>query len=239
MLLYYIRHGDPIYNPDSLTPLGLRQAEAVGRRLCLHGIDEVYVSSSMRARQTAQPLCEMLKLEPTVLDWAHESHAWEQMAIESNNGKRMWLFAHPDFTEALASNEARALGFKWYDHPAFKRYPCIEEGIKRVQNEVDNWLNGFGYAHDHEKNMYLNSTHNEKRIALFAHQGFGMAFLSCVLDIPYPVFATHFDIAHSSMTVIHFPENEGYCVPKAIQMSNDSHLYKENLPTKYSNRFYI
>ena len=26
MFLYYIRHGDPIYNPDSLTPLGQRQA---------------------------------------------------------------------------------------------------------------------------------------------------------------------------------------------------------------------
>lgn len=24
MLLFYLRHGDPIYNPDSLTPLGMR-----------------------------------------------------------------------------------------------------------------------------------------------------------------------------------------------------------------------
>ena len=31
MLLLYVRHGDPIYSPDSLTPLGERQAEAVGR----------------------------------------------------------------------------------------------------------------------------------------------------------------------------------------------------------------
>ena len=33
MLLFYIRHGDPIYNPDSLTPLGERQAEAVAQGL--------------------------------------------------------------------------------------------------------------------------------------------------------------------------------------------------------------
>ena len=33
MLLFYLRHGDPIYSPDSLTPLGQRQAEALGRRL--------------------------------------------------------------------------------------------------------------------------------------------------------------------------------------------------------------
>ena len=29
MILYYVRHGDPTYNPDELTPLGHRQAEAV------------------------------------------------------------------------------------------------------------------------------------------------------------------------------------------------------------------
>ena len=28
MLLFYLRHGDPIDNPDSLTPLGMRQADA-------------------------------------------------------------------------------------------------------------------------------------------------------------------------------------------------------------------
>ena len=30
MLIYYIRHGDPIYDPDSLTELGKRQAESPG-----------------------------------------------------------------------------------------------------------------------------------------------------------------------------------------------------------------
>ena len=28
MIFYYIRHGDPIYNPNGLTPLGARQAES-------------------------------------------------------------------------------------------------------------------------------------------------------------------------------------------------------------------
>ncbi len=48
MLLYYIRHGDPIYNPDSLTLLGHRQAEAVAKRLSVHVIDEIYASTSNR-----------------------------------------------------------------------------------------------------------------------------------------------------------------------------------------------
>ena len=64
MILYYIRHGDPTYNPDQLTPLGKRQAEAVARRLSQYGLDEIYVSSSNRAQETCRPTCEILKKEP-------------------------------------------------------------------------------------------------------------------------------------------------------------------------------
>ena len=63
MLFYYIRHGDPIYNPDSLTPLGIRQAEAVSKRLALYGLDRIYSSTSNRAIMTARPTCELLKIQ--------------------------------------------------------------------------------------------------------------------------------------------------------------------------------
>lgn len=63
MLLFYIRHGDPIYDPDSLTPLGNRQAEAVAKRLAVYGIDEIYSSTSNRAQLTAKPTTELIKKE--------------------------------------------------------------------------------------------------------------------------------------------------------------------------------
>ena len=74
MLVFYIRHGDPIYDPDSLTPLGQRQAESVAKRLALFGIDEVYSSTSTRAMQTAQPLCELLHKKLNTLEFLHEDH---------------------------------------------------------------------------------------------------------------------------------------------------------------------
>ena len=76
MLLFYIRHGEPIYDPNRLTPLGERQAEALARRLARYGLDEIYVSPSHRARQTAEPTQELLHLTPTVLDWCNEDLAW-------------------------------------------------------------------------------------------------------------------------------------------------------------------
>ena len=80
---------------------------------------------------------------------------------------------------------------------------------------------------------------NRERVALFAHQGFGLAFLSSLLDIPYPLFSSHFDIGHSGMTVIEFSEAPGETVPRVLQLSNDAHIYSEGLPVKYQNRIDI
>ena len=63
MILYYVRHGDPIYNPDSLTELGHKQAEALSKRFSLYGLDEIYASTSIRAQQTAEPTCKILNKE--------------------------------------------------------------------------------------------------------------------------------------------------------------------------------
>lgn len=55
MLLYIIRHGDPIYAPDSLTPKGHLQAAALAKRLAVHGLDKIFASPLVRAQQTAKP----------------------------------------------------------------------------------------------------------------------------------------------------------------------------------------
>ena len=54
---------------------------------------------------------------------------------------------------------------------------------------------------------------NNDRVALFAHQGFGLAFLSCLLDIPYPQMSTDFDMSHTGVTAIHF-KGDGIVIKK-------------------------
>lgn len=236
MLFFYIRHGDPIYSPDSLTPQGERQAEALSRRLGLFGLDEVYVSSSMRAKLTAKPTCEILKIEPAELDWCNENHAWAQLALPTGNGnEKKWMFDQTKYKTLFVSEEIRRMGEEWYMHPAFDGTE-IEAGIERIRRGCDDLMSSFGYEHDREKHLYTVRKDNNRRVALFAHQGFGLAFLSALLDIPYPEFSTHFDLGHSSMTVINFENCDGICIPKVCQSSNDSHLYKQDLPLNYNNR---
>ncbi len=231
MILYYIRHGDPTYQPDALTPLGIEQAEALSLRLSQVPFDEIYCSTSNRAIMTARPTCEKLGLEPKLVDFANEGHAWKEFATEEKVGKE-WLFSNSDMLDLLCSDEIRELGDRWYEHSMLKEYH-FENGVHRIYRESDAFFKELGYDHLDFTGKYRVLASNNKTVALFAHQGFGLAFLSCVLDIPYPMFCTHFDIFHTGVTVINFKENDGIAIPQILTFSSDSHLYKEGLANPY------
>lgn len=234
MLFFYVRHGDPIYQPDSLTPLGKRQAEALARRFSVYGLDRIYASSSTRAMETAQPTCEILKQDMTVLDWCHESLAGKDFYLHED-GRHDWCFQLPRYRALFRDPEVLRLGKQWYRHPAFA-HTTFAAGAERVAREADAFFASLGFVHEPEQNAYRVTEPCAERVALFAHQGFGLLFLSLVLDIPYPVFSTHFDMTHTGMTVLEFPEKEALSVPKILTLSDTGHLYKEDLMMGYQNR---
>ncbi len=238
MLLFFVRHGDPTYDPDELTPLGHRQAEAIGKRLSRYGLDEIYVSSSTRAIETSIPTREMLKMDATILDWTNEKHAWDQLSLLDEKGNRVWAFTRSDIRELFTSKEIKALGEAWYTHPFFEG-TTIPEGYLRIKNHAREFLASQGYIWEEEKGRYRNDVPNDKRIALFAHHGFGVTFLSSILDIPYPQICEKFNFSHSGLTVIQFLPRDGYVIPEVLTLGNDGHLLAEGLPTKYNNHLYF
>ena len=74
MLLYIVRHGDPIYETDTLTDRGRLQAEAVGKRIFDSKINRIFSSPMGRAKETAAPACRLLGLYYTIEEWTHEIH---------------------------------------------------------------------------------------------------------------------------------------------------------------------
>ena len=235
MLFFYVRHGDPIYVPDQLTPLGRRQAEAVGKRLALFGVDKIYSSTSTRAQQTAEPACELLKKDKILLDFCHETHAWREMTRKIDATRRRWLFEDDETKKLFVSDEIRALGYRWYEHPAFKDYD-YRSGMERIRKGTDELFASLGYELDHDLHMYRAVKPTDERVALFAHQGFGSLFLSCVLDIPYPMFSVYYDLQHTGLTAIEFRDVDGYVIPRILTMGNDAHLSRDGLPLGYNSR---
>ncbi len=232
MLLLYVRHGDPIYDPDSLTEKGHQQAKAIGKRVAKFGVDRIFASTSNRAIQTATPAAQALNQQITQLAFCNEHYAWEEFSVISADGGRRWLFEDAEIIKQFAD---KSLFFnpEWYLDKRFAQ-TRFQDGIRRIDTHVDEWLLSLGYRHDRKKGVFYAEKPTQEKVALFAHQGFGLLFLSSILDVPYPFFGTHFDIGHSDMTVIDFTERGGVVIPRVLTLSNDGHLYKEGLSTQYN-----
>jgi probable phosphoglycerate mutase len=240
MLIFYVRHGDPIYDPDTLTPLGERQAESVAKRLALFGIDEIYASTSTRAIQTAQPLCELTNKKLTTLGFLNENDIEPLLKLPVDGGPKIsWVWSHPQYSEVLARRDVREMGDEWYNHPELEQFR-FGDVIEPIYEKIDDFIASHGYEHDREKGLYKVTERNyEKRIAIFAHECMAKIFMSRLLDIPFPYYAAHFEMKHTGVTVVRFDDaasrNAGdvpkeYARARMLTMSNDSHLYRDGLP---------
>ncbi len=237
MLLFYVRHGDPVYQPDGLTELGKKQAESLVHRMKECKPDKIFASSSNRAILTAKPTAQYLNKDIELLEWCHEDYAWKEFSVLNKASERTWCFNDNKFKRIFNSDEVRKMDKEWYEHLIFQD-TLFKSGIQRVQSEVDNFMLSLGYKHDRYNNEYIPVRDNNDRIALFAHQGFGLVFLSCLLDIPYPLIAMRFDMSHSNITVIEF-KGDDVVIPKVLQLSNDSHVLYSGLSTDYQNRIHF
>lgn len=231
MILYYVRHGFPTYQPDELIPLGKRQAEAAGRRLGGLGLSAVYSSSHVRAMQTAQPTAELSRLPVIPLEFCREDKAWQEM-VRASDGKKHWLYSDPEAKALFRDPAVLSLGMEWYKHPAFANTP-VQSGMERIGRETDEFLQTLGYRHDTTRHCYIAEQPNDRRVALFAHHGFGMAFLSHVLDIPYPLLSLHFTICHTGITAISFTGEGDAIIPRVMTFASEAHLYEDRLPVTF------
>ncbi len=233
MLFYLIRHADPIYNPDSITDLGKRQAEAVGRRLASHGIDEIYSSPMIRAQETAKPLSEIIKKPIQVEPWTFE--CWEEFAVTKADGSKTFCMNLPG-TEFLSETNYYMTD-DWFEMDCLKTCTS-KKGWERITKEADLFFAKLGYSR--QGRIYKITEPNDKKIALFCHAGFGSILLAHLLNIPPHIFWSSFDISHSGVCILKFKNFEsGITAPKCLVHSDMSHIYADNLPMKYNNIDFI
>lgn len=233
MLLYIIRHGEPDYKNDTLTPMGWKQAEALARRFAVHGLDRIYSSPLGRAKDTAKPTCELLGLPMETEEWASESHAWEDISCPLPGGGSGWIFFRKQ-TEILNEESADLNRNNWFDAPCFAQYrERIMKGFERMQASSDEFLARQGYVREGTK--YRIERPNNDKVALFCHQGFSMEFLPVLLQIPPQITFAGFDFSHTGVTIFEFRnDSSGYTMPRCLCLSDVSHIYEAGLPLKYN-----
>ena len=207
MKLLIIRHADPDYEHNTITPFGWEEAHALAVYLKNVKIDKVYSSPMGRAIDAATPTCKVKGLEPEILSWAGE-----HMDYMSSHT----LTPEHECTYRFSLQEG-VCDFK--DFTDGNRMETVESMIKNS----DAFLAAHGYVR--KGFFYHFDKHNEESIAVFCHGGFGGAWISHLLGVAPGLTYPTLSLNTSSVTTFEFRNSEkGYTRPIMTRMSEISHI---------------
>ena len=170
MRIYLVRHAEPDYAVDSLTPKGRREAELLSRRLTrLRGVEGWYTSPLGRARDTAAFTMAKLGLEAEVLPWLREFHGG---AVDPDTGARRHAW---DFPPAwLARFPGLLLAEGWLDTPVFAGTDAAA-----VWAETGAGLEALLARHGYTRDGLIWRCPDNRRGAIVCFWHFGIAMAIC------------------------------------------------------------
>lgn len=232
MQLLIIRHGDPDYSVDSLTPKGRREAELLGERLQKMGVDDFYVSPLGRARDTAQPALDRMHKTAVTLDWLQE---FPIRHTDAATGRLhvMWDFLPRERAKHPLWNEQN----RWMDDSPYSEHP-VRPMVEHIFSRLDALLLSYGY--ERAGDFYRVQTPSEQKVALVCHLGIGTILLSHLLNIAAPQLLHTAFLPPTSVTNAVTEEREkGLAQFRCIGIGDTSHLYAGNEPISRSGFFIL
>lgn len=228
MLIYIIRHADPDYPNNTITPAGHEEAKALARRLAGDGLTHIYTSPLGRARDTAQYTADLAKLEPVVEDWLLE-HGELKTEVTLRTGGTARYVAWDVHGETIRAQSPLPTHDDWHMHPAIP--PETVAVYADVQAAADQFSAQHGYEREGERYRIVRP--NEDRIAFFCHNGTGLLLLAHWLALPVSLVWIGFWLPPSSVTTVLFEErSDQLAVPRCLGVGDVSHLYEARLPVR-------
>lgn len=186
MELIFIRHGQPEWISEGrnltdppLTQRGARQASALAERATeWRRPTEIVVSNARRARETAEPLCRALGIEPTVAPWFNEIRLPPE-----------WGGAPTEVIEQLSRRARGRSVDEWWDGlPGGERF---HDFYTRITSALAEFLAQRGAIRPSPgvHPSVWNITTREHRIVFVGHAGSNstaMGFLLGLEPVPWP-----------------------------------------------------
>lgn len=230
MKLMIVRHAEPDYSIDSLTPTGWEEAKILATRLCKLDVKAFYCSPLGRARDTASFTLQALNREAELLPWLQEfpprvlkphrkelDVAWDWLPADWTPDPAYYQMDSWATTAPMA--EAKVAGEYAY-----------------VTGELDQLLARHGYVR--EGKLYRAVSPNEDTILFFCHFGLECVLLSHILNIP-PMLLWHGTCAApTSVTIVNTEERQqGYAYFRMSTFGDTSHLYAAGKEPSFAARF--
>ncbi len=231
MRILIIRHGDPDYSIDSLTPKGWKEAELLADRLEKTKIDYYYMSPLGRAKDTASLTLKRKGVQATECDWLREFPALIQRPDVKDHKKITWDWLPEDWTRVPEHYDSE----NWCKTDIMKE-GHVDELYENVIKNFDELLAKHGYVRDGK--IYRVEKSNTDTIAFFCHFGLECVLLSHLMGVsPMPLWHG-LVCAPSSVSVIHTEERRnGIASFRAASIGDISHLYAGDEEPAFAARF--
>ncbi len=231
MRILIIRHGDPNYLGDTLTPKGWKEAEMLAERLAKEKIDAFYVSPLGRAQDTASCTLKKMNRTATTKEWMREFPQRIHRPDRSLVRSCAWDWLPADWTQYPCLLDPH----HWGDHPVYQE-AHVKEKYDEICAQFDLLLSSHGYVRDGY--FYRTEQGNHDTIVLFCHFGLECVLLSHLMNIS-PVPLWHGAVAApSSVTEIHTEERrKGEVYFRMSEFGSTAHLYVHDEPPAFAARY--
>lgn len=231
MKLLIVRHGDPDYSIDSLTPKGWKEAEYLSEKLTKLDIKAFYVSPLGRAKDTASLTLKKLGRTAEVCEWLREFNPEIRRPDQKGKLKNAWDWLPQDWTE----DERFYQYDKWFENEVMEEGKVKQEYEWVIKN-FDELLAKHGYVR--EGHYYKVEESNHDTIVLFCHFGLECVLLSRLMNCSPMVLWHGMCSAPTSVTTLVTEERrKGIASFRMSSFGDISHLYVHDEPPAFAARF--
>lgn len=218
MWLTLIRHAEPAYVVDGvawsdppLTERGREQARRVAERVGGWNLDEIWVSSMVRAGETASPMAEVTGVEPQVMDWLGEIRnppSWDGSPAD-------------EIEEFFAKSGHRSVEEMWEGAPGGESFRDFHD---RIHGGLDAAFAARGITPSGE-GPHLWDGIDERRVVIVAHGGTNALIIGRLLGVePTPWEWDRFTHVHSGVSRLVSLPTAGHHAWSLRALSDRSHL---------------
>ena len=230
MKLMIVRHADPDYSIDSLTPVGWEEARLLAERMAKLDITDFYVSPLGRARDTASLTLEKMDRKAEVCPWLREFEA-PIYKPDSPKPGCTWDWLPQDWTVEPRYYDPD----RWTD-PEVMQAGDVARQAEWVASHLDAVLAAHGYERD--GNLYRAVRPNTDTLAFFCHFGVECVMLGHLLHVSPMVLWHGMCAAPSSVTILNTEERrKGIASFRMSAFGDTSHLYAGGREPSFAARF--
>ena len=153
MRIIFIRHGQPDYTTDTLDAQGKLEVAALTERTKHWKVEDFYVSTMGRAKETIAPTLACLGREATEYDWMRE---FTPRLIDPSTGEEhcAWDLMPQDYLkDPLMFDKDH-----WFDAALYQQNPEIKERALWIYKELDQLLEKYGYMRNGDAYDFVDPT---------------------------------------------------------------------------------